>query len=441
MKKRMISVVLLLALVLTMLPVSALAATPRLPIYLGYIEVDYMAEEILKEIPTAGKSDREKILAVYDWIIANCKRSGWDGTNYFDESVVRTESSGEFAANCTRLAQSGRLLVRRDLENEGGFTDSASMFIPFDSNYYVATYAYEMMMTRTGNCAHFASLLTVLLGHLGFDSRIFHGEFINMDGSQVEHTWNYILLDGQYYWADIRIDHAVGGHNYFLISDTDDWAEEHIWPNKDYSGWLARNAAILQQGFDDAAIAAIGPWGHCSTWAEAYLERAAQAGLIPEVLIAQDQTQKITRAEFAAVAVRLYEALEGSVPEYTGVSPFSDTSDPDVLRAYSLGVVNGMGDGTFAPDSNLTREQAVTMLGRVYELSSTGTVGTGASLPQSSNRFSDHNSILAYAKNYVYFFVGQSIVDGMGDGTFAPKSSMTREQALKIAVETAAKLG
>ena len=112
-----------------------------------------------------------------------------------------------------------------------------------------------MMLTRTGNCAHYASLLTVLLGHLGFDCRMFHGSFVNMDGSVVEHTWNYILLDGQYYWADIRIDHAVGGHSYFMIADTEDWAEEHIWDNHDYSQWLAENAAAIQSDLDSAAAA------------------------------------------------------------------------------------------------------------------------------------------------------------------------------------------
>ena len=65
----------------------------------------------------------------------------------------------------------------------------------------------------------------------------------------------------------------------------------------------------------------------------------------------------------------------------------------------------------------------------------------GETLSQGGEPFLDDSAIFDYARNYVYFFTGQSIVDGMGDGTFAPKSSMTREQALKIAVETADRLG
>jgi hypothetical protein len=93
-------------------------------------------------------------------------------------------------------------------------------------------------------------------------------------------------------------------------------------------------------------------------------------------------------------------------------------------------VVNGMGDGTFAPDAGLTREQAVTMLGRVYELAYHGAVGDGSNLIQATARFADHWNIFDYAKNYVYFFSGQSIVDGMGDGTFGIGATCTRAQVV-----------
>lgn len=440
MKKRIVSISLLLALLLAALPVQALAASPVIPIYVGNSMVDYLAEELLKEIPTAGKAPKEQILAVYDWIIANCSRFQGTGEIYFDESETAVKSA-QFSRTTEQKLQKGQILLRRELKAESGCLQLESDYLDFDSNQYIASYAYEMMRTRTGNCAHFSALLTVLLGHLGYDCRVFHGEFINMDGSSVEHTWNYILLDGQYLWADIRIDQAVGGHNYFLQADTSAWAKEHTWEPA-YSDWLATQAATLQDDFDRAAQNAVGPWDMCSDWAKDYMQRAGEANLIPKTLDDQDLTLEISRSEFAAVAVRLYEALKKQeVPLYTGANPFSDTDNPDVLRAYSLGIVNGMGDGTFAPDSSLTREQAVTMLGRVYELSQISAVNGGETLPRSTALFLDHSSIFDYAKNYVYFFAGQAIVEGMGDGTFSPKLPMTREQAIKIAVETADKLG
>ena len=44
---------------------------------------------------------------------------------------------------------------------------------------------------------------------------------------------------------------------------------------------------------------------------------------------------------------------------------FSDTKDEDVLLCASLGVVNGVGNGKFAPQQQLTRQQAASMLHRL----------------------------------------------------------------------------
>ena len=80
------------------------------------------------------------------------------------------------------------------------------------------------------------------------------------------------------------------------------------------------------------------------------------------------------------------------------------------------------------------------MLGRVYELCKTGSVQTGAELESAGvPLFSDDAQIGAWAKNYIYFFVSEGVINGVGNNTFAPLASMTREAALKIAVETAGK--
>lgn len=445
MKKRLISIALLLALILTMLPAAASAAGGRTPIYLGYYDVDYMAEAILKEIPTAGKSSTEQIRAVYDWIIANCNRYTWDGTYYFDESEVSAQGVGAFYESSTKAVKEGRIVLRRELEREAGYSSAGGMVLSYDSNQYIASFAYDMMMTRTGNCAHYAALLTVLLGHLGFDCRLIPGEFVNNNGSSVEHKWNYVLVDGQYYWLDVRMDQAsasggTAGYNYFMKTDTEEWAKQHSWDHT-YSDWLASNAGSVAQKYAQDVQDALGPWGRCSEWAREYMQRAGEQGLIPNRLSGQDLTRGITRAEFAAVAVRLYEALNSTVPAYTGENPFTDTSDQDVLRAYHLGIVNGVAAGRFDPDGPLTRQQAVTMLGRVYELTETRAISGGVTLEQGSNVFADDGDIAEYARYYVYFFAGHGIVEGTGNNRVSPAGTMTCEQAIKIAVETADKLG
>ena len=71
----------------------------------------------------------------------------------------------------------------------------------------------------------------------------------------------------------------------------------------------------------------------------------------------------ITRAEFAAIASRF-----ASLP-YTGTDLFSDTAGhwarEEINRAASYGWVNGVGDGTFAPDRAITRAEAIAIINRV----------------------------------------------------------------------------
>jgi len=77
----------------------------------------------------------------------------------------------------------------------------------------------------------------------------------------------------------------------------------------------------------------------------------------------------ITRAEFAAVAVRAKGlkdaaiASEGLATGFTDV-PASHWASGYINIATKLGLVNGMGDGTYAPEAPITYEQAVTLIVR-----------------------------------------------------------------------------
>ena len=116
-------------------------------------------------------------------------------------------------------------------------------------------------------------------------------------------------------------------------------------------------AAILSAAMlVTAAAAAEAP----SSWAKSAVDTARNAGIVPEQ-VDQAYTQSITRADFCALAAAVYRTWEksGNVKsvEKTTVS-FSDTKDEDVLLCASLGVVNGVGNGKFAPQQQLTRQQA-----------------------------------------------------------------------------------
>ena len=78
--------------------------------------------------------------------------------------------------------------------------------------------------------------------------------------------------------------------------------------------------------------------------------------------------RRIRRASpsgFRALAAAVYRTWEksGNVKSVDKATvSFSDTEDEDVLLCASLGVVNGVGNGKFAPQQQLTRQQAASML-------------------------------------------------------------------------------
>ena len=107
-----------------------------------------------------------------------------------------------------------------------------------------------------------------------------------------------------------------------------------------------------------------------------YVTRGGLMNGMGEGILAPDRNT--TRAEFATVLYR----LEGC-PASSLNHPFTDVEkggwyEQAVAWAYQNGVVKGMTETTFAPDSNITREQMVTMLYRyANRVVPTKTLGEG----------------------------------------------------------------
>lgn len=176
-----------------------------------------------------------------------------------------------------------------------------------------------------------------------------------------------------------------------------------------------------------------------SDWAKEELNKAETYGLIPDVLQEADVSMPINRAEFAAVSVKLYEALSGETAVETAENPFTDTEDSEVLKAYELGITSGVTVNSFEPDSLLSREQAATMLARVYTIYSGNEITSNSEM-----KFNDDADISRWAKDSVYFMAENGVITGMDNNLFAPRNvtpeqeaafyaNSTREQSLAIA--------
>ena len=87
-------------------------------------------------------------------------------------------------------------------------------------------------------------------------------------------------------------------------------------------------------------------------------------------------------------------------------------------------VINGYNDGTFRPDSEITRAEFVTMAERAYKLF--GEVEDGK-----KNIFNDISSS-HWAAKYIYTAIAMDWIKGYSDGTFRPDNKITRAEVVTI---------
>ncbi|MDD3706206.1 MAG: S-layer homology domain-containing protein, partial [Clostridiaceae bacterium] len=249
---------------------------------------------------------------------------------------------------------------------------------------------------------------------------------------------------------------SLGGKQYDNLSEAlNAWVDQH---NQGYLSWTAGEQPVFDWAFGYQIPDFMkytnrreGKWLNTSDWAYEWMDKADKLNIIPYLLLNQDMTKSITRKEFSALAVELYENLKGSKVSVHMTNPFTDVDDTAVTKAYNLGIVSGVGKGLFSPDAALTREQASAMLTRGYK----AVYWEGWTLKEDLTyslhvldtagvvEFNDDGLISGYAKDSVYFMVKNNIISGLGNNNFGPSpragmgesyGTATREQAFKIAV-------
>ena len=157
-----------------------------------------------------------------------------------------------------------------------------------------------------------------------------------------------------------------------------------------------------------------------SAWAAADVENGIAEGIVPRQLRYKFNTP-ITRADFCALAVSLYENSTGRT--IGAKVEFSDTKDINVQKMGSLGVIQGVGDGKFAPNELLTREQAAVILNNLSSK-------LGTDLKAASPAFTDSSAISSWANAQVGQVQAAGIMNGIEGGKFDPQGSYTREQSI-----------
>ena len=345
--------------------------------------------------------------------LAGVKKNGkWGFINKTNEAVIdfQYDDVGTFANGLATVKQGGKygyigktgeLAIPCTFDAAGYFSDGLAAVMQGGKWGYIDTTGKVVVPCKYGNVEPFSEgFAAVYRNSWGF----------------IDKTGKEVVLPETF--TENGVEYCNDGTTIYGVSTT--FCDGSVYINRHYVSGNEKN--FVRYVYFTLTVDA-----EVSDWAREQVDSAAIKGLMPDCL-GDDFTENITRAEFAALAVELYEAMSGETAPAPGESPFSDTNDPVIIQANALGIVGGMGDGTFAPDKLVTREQAALMLSRVY-------TKLGGEIPQvEGTTFADNGEISNWAMDAVAFMADQEIVNGVGGNKFDPQGNTSIEQALIIAL-------
>ncbi|OEF99794.1 hypothetical protein BHF71_01055 [Vulcanibacillus modesticaldus] len=140
---------------------------------------------------------------------------------------------------------------------------------------------------------------------------------------------------------------------------------------------------------------------------------------------------KITRAEFATMIVRALGLNKTMTTDYKDVKANAWFTGY-IGAASKAGIVNGMGDGTFKPNLEITREQAATMIIRTIEYLGGNITLSDEEKTKQLAKFNDSSQIKAWAVDYVAKSAKVGIILGDDKQNFNPAANTTRAESVAM---------
>lgn len=144
------------------------------PIKTRYSVLDKKIDKIVKDINSKNKTNYDKLLAAYDYVM-----------NYLSYEIVFVWD------------QSLRSIMD---ENNYNYYDARQIYL-----------ANEALDVKTGVCDSYAALFNVITRALGFDSYVLNGQVKSTKGGMTGHAWNTIKINGKYYLFDSQIEDSKNG--------------------------------------------------------------------------------------------------------------------------------------------------------------------------------------------------------------------------------------
>ena len=161
-------------------------------------------------------------------------------------------------------------------------------------------------------------------------------------------------------------------------------------------------------------------------WAKNSIEKLYGDGIVSGTGAGNfEPGRMVNREEFVKLLCEAFGYGKGG-----NVTSFDDVAEnawyaPYVSRAVELGMVKGVSETAFGSGTQISREDMAVIIYRAL-------LAENKELYAKSTGFTDGAEIADYAKEAVEMLAGAEIVNGVGDGRFAPKASASRAEAAVI---------
>ncbi len=147
----------------------------------------------------------------------------------------------------------------------------------------------------------------------------------------------------------------------------------------------------------------------------------------------------MTRAEFCQMMYNVYKGDTSVMLDRVEATDFADLPDTKwsyeaVMACARAGIVNGVGDGMFEPESPIKRQEAVTIMMRILygeNLNELDADALLASARESGIPANDFDTVNPYARKAYAAALGL-LINGDPDGNVTPQHSITRADSAQI---------
>ncbi len=190
-----------------------------------------------------------------------------------------------------------------------------------------------------------------------------------------------------------------------------------------YGGQRPNNSTVINPGTNKLSFPDVTP----EHWAYEYISTLIDKKVINGY---DDGTfgpsNSVARSEFVKMIQSAFRLSGEITVSFDDVADDAWYANP-IRTVASLGIVSGIGDGKFAPNAEITRQDMCVMIKNVLDYKNM-TLDKQYDL----SSFTDFDDIADYAEEAINVLKQAGIIDGYDNGAFGPRDAVTRAEAAKV---------